>query len=99
MDLSNLVTRLIEVPVPAGNYSSLSVDAKRLYVIDRDTEPQSKRALKTLAIDANKPELETFLEDVRSYELSADGKKVLVRREKDYLVLDARAPRRRPHPN
>ena len=91
VDLSNLVTRLIEVPVPAGNFSSLSVDAKRLYVIDRDTEPQSKRALKTLAIDANKPELETFLDDVRSYELSADGKKVLIRREKDYLVLDAAA--------
>jgi tricorn protease len=85
------VTRLIEVPVPAANYSSLSVDAKRLYVLDRGTEPQSKRALKTLVIDANKPELETFLDDVKSYELSADGKKVLVRREKDYLVLDAAA--------
>ena len=91
VDLTNLATRLIEVPVPAGNYSSLSLDAKRLYVIDRDTEPQSKRAIKTLALEANKPELETFLEDVRSYELSADGKKVLVRREKDYLVLDAAA--------
>ena len=91
VDLTNLVTRIIEVPVPAGNYSSLSVDAKRLYTIDRETEPQSKRAIKTLAIDAVKPELETFLEDVRSYELSADGKKVLVRREKDYLVLDAAA--------
>ena len=51
---TNLATRLIEVPVPAGNYSSLSADAKRLYMLDRDTEPQSKRALKTLAIDANK---------------------------------------------
>ena len=91
VDLTNLTTRLIEVPVPPGNYSSLSVDAKRLYLLDRDTEPQSKRAIKTLAIDANKPELETFLEDVRGYELSADGKKVLVRREKDFLVLDAAA--------
>jgi tricorn protease len=91
VDLTNLATRLLEVPVPPGNYDSLSVDAKRLYLLDRDTEPQSKRALKTLAIDANKPELETFLDDVRSYELSADGKKILVRREKDYLVLDAAA--------
>jgi tricorn protease len=91
VDLTDLVTRIIEVPVPAGNYSNLSVDAKRLYLVDRDTEPQSKRILKTLALDPVKPELETFLEDVRGYELSADGKKVLVRREKDFVVLDAGA--------
>jgi len=91
VDLANLATRLIEVPVPAGNYSSLSADAKRVYLLERATEPGPKRTLKTLALDANKPELETFLDDVRSYELSADGKKLLVRREKDYLVLDAAA--------
>ena len=91
-DLATLQTRIIEVAVPAGNYMSLSLDEKRLYVVDRDTEPQSKRLLKTLALEASpKIELETFLEDIRSYELSADGKKLLVRRAKDLLVLDAGA--------
>ncbi len=91
-DLATLPTRIIELPVPAGNYDSLSLDDKRLYVVDRDTEPQSKRVLKTLPLEAAaKPELETFLEDIRSYELSADGKKLLVRRAKDLLVLDAAA--------
>jgi tricorn protease len=94
ISLDNLVTRLIEVPVPAGNYMSLSADDKRLYFLDRDTEPRSKRILKTLAFDNTKPEIETFLEDVQSYELSQDGKKLLVRRERDMLVLDggAKAP-------
>ncbi len=91
IDLANLTTRLIEVPLAPGNYSDVSVDPKRLYLITRDTEPDSKRALKTLALDNARVELETFLEDVRGYEVSADGKKVLVRREKDFLVLDAAA--------
>lgn len=91
IDLTNIAMRLIEVPVPAGNYSSLSADAKRLYLLSRETDPQSKRTLKTVALDNRKSELETFLEDVRSYELSADGKKLLVRRDKDFLVLDAAA--------
>ena len=91
VDLTTLAARLIEVPVGPGNYGALSLDDKRVYVMDRDTEPQSKRALKTLALESEKPELETFLDDIRSYELSADAKKVLVRRAKDLLVLDAAA--------
>jgi tricorn protease len=91
VSLDDLVTRLIEVPVPAGNYGSLAADDKRLYFLDRDTEPRSKRAIKTLAIDGKKPEIETFLEDVQSFELSGDAKKLLVRRERDLLVLDAGA--------
>jgi tricorn protease len=94
VSLDNLVTRIIEVPVDAGNYGSLAADDKRLYFLDRDTEPRSKRAIKTLAIDSKKPEIETFLDDVQSFELSGDGKKLLVRRERDLLVLDggAKAP-------
>ena len=94
VSLDTLVTRIIEVPVAAGNYGSLAVDEKRLYFLDRDTEPRSKRAIKTLAIDGQKPEVETFLDDVQSFELSGDAKKLLVRRERDLLVLDggAKAP-------
>jgi tricorn protease len=94
ISLDGLVTRIIEVPIAAGNYMSLAADDKRLYFLDRDTEPRSKRAIKTLAIDGKKPEVETFLEDVQSFELSGDAKKLLVRRERDLLVLDggAKAP-------
>jgi tricorn protease len=94
VSLDGLVTRIIEVPVAAGNYSSLAADDKRLYFTDRDTEPRSKRAIKTLVFDGRKPEVETFLEDIQSFELSGDAKKLLVRRERDLLVLDggAKAP-------
>ncbi len=90
-DLAGIETRLIEVPLPANNYNSLSLDDKRLYVLTRDSDRDAKPVLKTLALDNKKPEAETFLENVASYELSADRKKILLRRDKDFFIVDAGA--------
>jgi tricorn protease len=93
IDWEGIQQRLLEVaPVPAGNYERLSLDGKRLYFVSRDASVEPKRALRTLEID-NKPSLqvETFMEDVRYYELSADRKKVLVRKADDVYVFDAGA--------
>ena len=91
VDVEGLETRLIEVPVPAGNYSNLSMDAKRLYFISRPTGRDGKVALKTLALENKKAEPETFIEEPQSYELSQDGKKLLVRKGRDFFVVDAGA--------
>jgi tricorn protease len=91
VDIDGLETRLLEVPVPAGNYSSLSMDAKRLYFVARPTGRDGKVALKTLALENKKPEPETFIEDAQGYELSADGKKILIRKGSDLFVVDAAA--------
>jgi len=93
IDLDGIETRLYEVAqAPPGNYDVLSADAKRLYFLSMETTLERKRALKTLEID-NKPSLapETFLEDVRYYELSQDGKKVLLRKADDVYVFEAAA--------
>ena len=91
VDVEGLETRLLEVPVPAGNYTSLSMDAKRLYFISRPTGRDGKVALKTLALENKKAEPETFIEEPQSYELSQDGKKILIRKGRDYYVVDAGA--------
>ena len=91
IDVDGLETRLFEVPLPPGNYSSLSMDAKRLYFISRPTGRDGKVALKTLALDNKRPEAETFTEDLQSYELSQDGKKILLRKGRDYYIVDAGA--------
>ncbi len=91
IDLDGIETRLIEVPVPPGNYAALSVDAKRLYYLARETGRDAKPALKTFPIDNKKPEAETFAEDVARYELSLDGKRVLIQKAKELYVLDAGA--------
>jgi tricorn protease len=91
VDVEGLETRLLEVPVPPGNYSSLSIDSKRLYFISRPTGRDGKVALKTLALENKKAEPETFIEEPQSYELSQDGKKILIRKGREFYVVDAGA--------
>ncbi len=91
VDADGLERRILEVPVPAGNYSVLSADAKRLYFISRPTGRDGKVALKTLAIDNKKAEPDTFIEEPQSYELSLDGKKLLLRKGREFYVVDAGA--------
>jgi tricorn protease len=93
VDLSGIQTRLLEVPVPPGNYGDLSTDGKRLYFVS--SEAGSPRgSLKTLAIENKSPKPETFMDDIASYELSQDRKKILVRKGQDLFVFDvgAKAP-------
>jgi tricorn protease len=91
VDADGLEARLLDVPLAAGNYSNLSMDAKRLYFISRPTGRDGKAALKTLALDNKKAEPETFIEEPQSYELSLDGKKILIRKARDFYVVDAGA--------
>jgi tricorn protease len=91
VDVEGLDTRLLEVPVPAGNYSGLSMDAKRLYFVSRPAGRDGKAALKTLALENKGAEPDTFIEEPQSYELSQDGKKILLRKGRDFYVVDAGA--------
>lgn len=87
-----LAERLFEVPVAAGNYSSLAVDAKRLYFIEREGE---KQQLRSLAFDADKAKLETFMAEVQGYALSGNGKVLAVQKGEDQAYLlpaGAKAP-------
>lgn len=97
IDFDGLATRLYEVPVPAGNYAELSTDGKRLFFISVETGPSGptqRRTLRTVAIEPaglTPPTVETFFDDVRSYELSQDKKKVLLRKANELWVVDAGA--------
>ncbi len=92
--VEGLAGRLHEVPVPAGNYDQLSVTAKHVLWIARDTGFEGKRHLRQLEITARQPKAKTLVEDLRDYEVSNDGKKLLVRKGDDFHVLaaDAAAP-------
>jgi tricorn protease len=90
IDLEGLATRLYKVPIPAGRLDSLRTDGERLYWLSVDNSFEPKRLLQALAIGREKPEVKTVMEGVREYLLSADNKKLLVRREKenDLYVFD-----------
>lgn len=88
IELNGLAERLYEVPLAAGNYDDLRVDAKRLYLLER-------KVLKQLPIAAQETKAETVAEQVQTFELSADGKKLMIRKvaagatAPDILIVDA----------
>ncbi len=89
IDLPGLQRRVFEVPAGAGNFSNLSVNDENLFFIDRETSLQRTAHLKALKIGNKKPRPKTLLDGVRFYELSLDGKKLLVRKNSDLYVIPA----------
>ena len=92
LTLDGLADRLYEVPIPAGNYSALSTDGKRLYFIVTETALERKQSLRSVAIES--PVLlpiaiDLFFDEIRSYALTQNKKKILIRRANDLFVFDA----------
>jgi tricorn protease len=90
IDLDGLETRLFEVPVPPGNYESLTAGEDHLYwlAVQPGVE-EDKTALTAVPFDPEKTDPQTVLADVQDYDLSAGGQKLLVRKGDDFFVFDA----------
>ncbi len=89
IELEGLVERTVEVPVPAGAYSNLKINDKAIFVVDREITYQGKRNLKATGITNTDIETKTLLDDIIGYEISGDGKKLLVRKKSSVYVIDA----------
>jgi len=86
---TGIEARIERVPVPWGNYQGLQVQDEVLFWLARRAG-EMPLALAAVKIGRDKPEVKTVADDVRGFELSADGKKLLVRREKRYYIVDAK---------
>lgn len=92
IDFEGLADRLVQVPVPPGNYSSLAAVAGKLHWLkttDRglvppggDEEEDEGPGGDLVTYDIEKEKASTVTSGVREYEVSRDGK-VLVYRTKD----------------
>lgn len=89
IDFNGLAERLSEIPAPPGNFFSLQAAEKRLCWLSRDDHAPPKVALECLEIADKGDAPETVMQDVRSYEVSLDRKKTLVRKGEDFYVIDA----------
>jgi tricorn protease len=91
IDFQDVASRLSEVPVPPGNYSSLQAAEKRLCWLERNQEAAPKQSLQCVDI-ANKGDTpDTLLADVKGFEISQDRKKTLIWKGDDFLIVDADA--------
>lgn len=89
IDLQGLASRLLRVPVPAGNYSGLYVTEAGLLFGERDAffygrAPAEAPRLKLYDLDEQ--EVIDFASGVRGAQVSMDGKQALIYQRGDWLV-------------
>ena len=89
IDTTGLAARLYRAPLEPGNYASLSTDGKRLYFLSRNASMARSQMLRVVELTREKPDVRTLVEGVRDYELSADRKKLLVRKGEELYVIPA----------
>ena len=89
IDLDGIDRRVKEVPVPPGNYRSLIANDEALFWISRDPGRNPDSHLMAVAI-GTRPEPPTrIVEGIRSFELSSDGSRVMVRKGDALHVFEA----------
>ncbi len=89
IDTAGLMRRVRKVPVPAGNYAGLAVNGEALFWLARGSGPSPDTDLMAVRI-GNDSKPVAVVDDVRSVELSMDGKKLLVRKGNALHVIDAK---------
>src|SRR5262249_39753198 len=90
INFDGLQSRLFEVPIGAGNYRELSVNDKALFYV-AGSPGEGPGGLNAVAIANENIEAKTVVGGIRFYELSGDGKKLLVRKDNSLYVIDAAA--------
>ncbi len=89
IDPAGLQGRVYEVPLPVGVYSNLILNDKNLFFIDRESAAAGRPKLQAVEIRQRNVQAKTLVDDVRGFELSADGQKILVQKAQDLYVIDA----------
>jgi tricorn protease len=87
IDIDGIESRLIMLPPEAGNYGNLqTVKGKLLYQKYPNTGSTDKKN-GLFYFDLDKRESKTILDDVNFYQVSANGEKILVSKDKLFAVV------------
>ena len=87
--LEGIQQRLYEVPVPAGRYRELVASEKALFVMDNEVKIGARYDLYAIEIKNSDVKAKSLIEDISGYEISDNGKKLLVQKSNDLYVIDA----------
>ena len=91
VESEGLSLRVREVPAGSGEFQALSANDDALFWLAKDPGREGDWNLKALAFGNDDPKPVTVVADVASYDLSDDGKKILVRKDNALYVFDAAA--------
>jgi len=80
--------RLTVMPVAAGNFGALSAVSGKIIFLRTPNSGAAEKKKPLMYYDLDKREEKTIVDDADMYEVSADGKKVLVGKSGSYSVVD-----------
>jgi tricorn protease len=84
IDTDGIADRTLQLPVPPGVYRNLQSAGRSLYYM-RSSRKGGPPTLYVFDLTARK---DTSLGPIGGFEISADGKKMLVRKDSDYHIID-----------
>lgn len=85
--------RVRRVPIPAGNYHALAANSEGLFFIAAGSGADTTSNAMGVRFTNEKPQPVVIAEGVRSLELSANGRKMLLGRGQTFHVVEARVAR------
>ena len=96
VDLDGIGDRLSALEIAPGNYNNLRMVDNRIFYLRRtvaddqaeEDDGNGRDRKQHLCVYSMEDRKETVLGDVNSYEITADGKKMLVKIKKDYAIID-----------
>lgn len=89
IDKAGIQARIMEVPIPAGNYNNLAVNDKALYMMSSETGVNAKSHLKVVKITNEDIKVKDVASAVNGFEITRDGKKLLIRKGRSYYMVSA----------
>lgn len=100
IELEGFERRAIEVPVDRGNLTNLAVNDKGqlLYVRAAANGSEEKSSVKLLDPTDEEKKEKTVVEEADGFVITADGKKILVKKDDTYAIVDAGADQKLDKP-
>jgi tricorn protease len=89
IDKNDIQSRTMTVPIVSGNYSKIEVNDNAIYILAQETGSNDNAHLKAVKITHEKTELTDVAIKVSGFELTKDGKKLLIRKDESYFMVGA----------
>ncbi|MEK6676599.1 MAG: PDZ domain-containing protein [Planctomycetota bacterium] len=100
IELEGFERRAVLLPVDKGTFSWLAVndEGKLLYVREAARGTTAKPSLKIFDLKDEEKKEKTVLDEIGAFEISADGKKIIVRKEETLAIVTAAAEQKLDKP-
>ncbi len=100
IELEHFERRAIPLPVDHGSFTNLSVneDGHLIYSRGASAGTNGKPAIKLFDLEDEEKKEKTIIKGARQFTLSADGKKLLVRKKDKYAIVDAKPDQKMDKP-